>query len=122
MHLIWPINAVIWPPLIVISALVMGVVAKRASVSTTWTMIAWACVLILPFVALLLVGSLLPPGTMAELFGEGLLLHFIIFLYFWPMTLFAAPVCIGTIVGGLVGRHLQTRIRLRHRSARWPPR
>lgn len=68
--------------------------ARRDPRSRSWTKIVLAClILLLTFVAI--------PGS-APWFGEGVLAHIILFIV-WPLAAIGTPLCVGSIVGTLIG-------------------
>jgi hypothetical protein len=76
------------------------VLAKRDPRSTSWMKIAFAAIPLAVFGSITICLFLLPPGTL----GEGLLAHGMLII-FWPMAAIGAPVCIGCILGILLGMY-----------------
>jgi hypothetical protein len=86
-------------------AIVVGwgsyVLARRDPRSTSWMKITFAAVPLAVFGVITACFFLLPPGTL----GEGLLLHGTTIFFFWPMAVIGAPVCVGCILGILLGMY-----------------
>jgi len=79
-------------------------IAKRDPRSTSWMKIAFAAVPLGIFGLIAICFFLLPSGTLGEAIGEGLLAHGML-IFFWPMAVIGAPVCIGCIMGILLGMY-----------------
>jgi hypothetical protein len=79
------------------------VFAKQDPRSTSWTKITFAAVPLGVF-GLISICFFLPSGTLGEVLGEGLLAHGML-IFFWPMAVIGAPVCIGCIMGILLGMY-----------------
>jgi hypothetical protein len=92
--------AVMWAFLATIAGWGSYAFAKRDPRSTSWMKITFAAVPVAVFGLITICLFLLPSGTL----GEGLLAHGMLII-FWPMAAIGAPLCIGYILGILLGMH-----------------
>jgi len=88
---------ILWVFLATIAAWGSAYFAKRDSYSTSWMKIAFAGILLLAsFIAL--------AGLHWRVVGEGLL-GYAMLLFYWAMAAVGAPLCIGSMVGTLIGMY-----------------
>jgi hypothetical protein len=88
---------ILWVFLAAIAAWGSAYFAKRDPYSTSWMKIAFAGILLLGFFMAL-------AGLHWRVVGEGFLSHAML-LFYRAMAAVGAPLCIGSIVGTLVGMH-----------------
>ena len=91
---------VMWAVLATIVGWGSYVLAKRDPRSTSWMKVAFAAVPLGIF-GLIAICFFVPLGS---IIGEGLLAHGML-IFFWPMAVIGAPVCIGCIMGILLGMY-----------------
>jgi hypothetical protein len=70
--------------------------------ATSWMKIAFAATLLAAFGAVRWIPL--------DLLGEGIVAHAALFLFYWPMVVFGAALCVGSIVGTSMAMY-QTRNR-----------
>jgi hypothetical protein len=95
---------VFWTFLAVLAAWGSMHFSMRDPPSTSWMKITFAATLLLCFGA----AKWLP-----QVLGEGVLAHAVGLLFFWPMIVVGAPLCVGSILGTAIGMY---RIRNHHLS------
>jgi hypothetical protein len=88
----------LWIFLVAISAWGSAFLGKRDPRSTSWTKVAFAGLPLLAYAVVLVDVLWINPKT----FGEGLIAHAIL-IFYWLMTAGGAAVCIGSIIGTLIG-------------------
>jgi hypothetical protein len=91
--------AVCWTFLAVIAAWGSMHFSMRDPRSTSWMKITFAAALLAFF------GVAQWSPQVLEVLGEGILTHVIGLLFFWPMLMMGAPLCVGSILGTLVGMY-----------------
>jgi len=69
--------------------------------STSWMKIAFAGILLIAFGAVLAATAWLLP----EAQPEGVLARVTLSLFFWSMVVIGAPLCVGSILGTLIGMY-----------------
>jgi hypothetical protein len=97
---------VFWTFLAVIAAWGSMHFSMRDPPSTSWMKITFAAALLVCF------GAARLPQVL-DVLGEGILAHTAGLLFFWPMIVIGAPLCVGSILGTLIGMY---RIRNHHLS------
>jgi hypothetical protein len=96
-----------WTFLAVIAAWGSMHVSMRDPPSTSWMKITFATALLVCF------GAAKWLSQVPQVLGEGILAHAVGLLFFWPMVVIGAPLCVGSILGTLIGMY---RIRNHHLS------
>ena len=91
--------AVFWTFLAVIAAWGSMHFSMRDPRSISWTKIAFAAALLVCF------GVAQWQPRVLQVLGEGILAHLVGLLFFWPMLMIGAPLCIGSILGTLIGMY-----------------
>ena len=87
--------AVLWVVLAVVAAWGSLHFAHRDPRPTSWMKIGLAGLL-------LAVTGTAPRWLSGDIVGEGLVAH-VLLLAFWTMTLFGIPLCLGSIIGAVIG-------------------
>jgi hypothetical protein len=95
-----------WTFLAVIAAWGSMHFSMRDPPSTSWMKITFAAVLLVCFGA----AKWLP--QVPQVLGEGILAHAVSLLFFWPMIVIGAPLCVGSIFGTLIGMYRTRNRRL----------
>ena len=92
---------ILWVFLAAVAVWASAYFAMRDPRSTSWMKIAFAAILLVGFLVALAGSHWIGSDTI----GEGLLAHAMLFVI-WPMAAVGAPLCLGSIVGTLVGMYL----------------